>query len=370
MSNADEKAQEQLILRVKPSSASIVLQPLRAIVALVGGFILLWLFVPPSYWRDVGLAALLALLVLRVAWRAIWVFCARYELTTRRVRVITGVFSRLAVEIPLARLQNTAVSKSFFERLAGIGTIGLSSAGSDGFEVIWEMIDDPDGVLARVRDAADSVRGDAGLGDASAPRPVVLGLVGGIGAGKSAVARELAARGAIVLDSDTQAKRVLETPEVKAKLVEWWGPDVVRQGAVDRKRVADIVFADPAQRRRLESLIHPKLRHERQDEIQRAGERGVRLAVIDAPLLLEAGVDSECDAVVFVEAPREQRLARVRSRGWDEAELDRREAAQWPLDRKRAAAAFVVLNDADAGQLPARVDVLLRQVETKYPRLA
>ncbi len=383
MTTPSSNSAERTILSFRPSGASIVLRPVRSIVIFVAGFGVLWWFAPPSRERTLGLAVLLGLLIARVVWQAIWNACARYELTTLRVRATEGVFSRFGAEIPLARVQNTFLSKSLLERLAGIGTLGIASAGTGGVEIVWSMIDNPEAVLAKVRHELDSTeRGSesaSGIGDpsrvtpnlqlhpASPPsRPIVLGLVGGIGAGKSAVARELESRGVLVLDSDTRAKAVLETREAREALVSWWGTGILQNGKVDRKRVADIIFADASQRRRLETFVHPKLHEARRVDIEAAARRGVRMIVIDAPLLLEAGVDKECDAVVFVDAPREQRLERVRSRGWDDAELTRREAAQMPLSEKRARSAFVIENNGDMAALGERVAELMREVGSKH----
>lgn len=373
-SNSDETQ----LLTFRPSVASIVIQPLRPILIFVAGFALLWYFVPASGQRNLGLAILLGLLIVRVIWQAIWRACALYELTTRRVRATTGIFSRFSVEIPLGRVQNTFLSQSLAERLASIGTVGIASAGTDGIEMLWTMIDSPHDVLARVRAAAEQFNREDGLsptpasqsasitsGTSLKPLPVI-GLVGGIGAGKSTVARAIARHGAIILDSDSQAKELLERPDVQNALAFWWGESVLRDGRIDRKKVADIVFADAEQRRRLEGLLHPMIKASRQQALEAASARGVPFAVIDAPLLLEAGVDKECDAVVYVDAPREARLARVRSRGWDDAELDRREAAQLPLQEKRARSHFVVTNDGDEAKLNAEVRDLLEKVRSRF----
>ncbi len=185
---------------------------------------------------------------------------------------------------------------------------------------------------------------------------MIIGLAGGVGAGKSSVAAAFRDLGCVVIDSDQEAKAALRLPRVKAELRSWWGeaafgPD----GEVNRAAVARIVFADPAQRLRLESLIHPLLRGTRHAAIDAAERDGAPAVILDAPLLFEAGLDAECDAVVFVEAPRSQRVARVARRGWDEAELDRREKTQLPLEHKRARAHHVVDNSADEARLRARV---------------
>ncbi|MEO1007840.1 MAG: dephospho-CoA kinase [Planctomycetota bacterium] len=187
---------------------------------------------------------------------------------------------------------------------------------------------------------------------ATAPqRPMVLGLAGGIGSGKSAVASILAELGFWVSDSDAGVRTLLARPDVRARVVAALGDGVVRDGRLDRRAIAARVFGDDAARRALEAILHPMLHAERADLLRRAAESGVRGVVVDAPLLFEAGVDAECDAVLFVETPRAERLARVRRRGWDEAELDRREAAQMPLDEKRRRSTAVVPNTGDLAGL-------------------
>lgn len=198
---------------------------------------------------------------------------------------------------------------------------------------------------------------------AHSPRPpLVIGIAGGIGAGKSAVARAFGRLGCAVIDSDAEAKAALDRPEVRETLARWWGPGVLTRDAegrerVDRSAVGRIVFSDPAARARLESLIHPMIRRTRDDARREAAAAGAKAIIYDAPLLFEAGIDKVCDAVVWVECPREDRLRRLRaSRGWDEAELSRREAAQWPIEKKRALSNHEIWNgdrDRPTGHLPA-----------------
>ncbi len=179
----------------------------------------------------------------------------------------------------------------------------------------------------------------------SAAGPPTIGLAGGIGAGKSRVATMLAELGCLVSDSDADARAVLADSDVIATLRSWWGDDVLTaEGTIDRGEVARRVFADVEERRRLESVLHPRI-HDRRAARFAAAPPDTRAFVVDAPLLFEAGLDAECDAVIFVDAPRDLRLARVAAnRGWTDAELARRESAQWPIDRKRSLATIIIDN--------------------------
>lgn len=175
----------------------------------------------------------------------------------------------------------------------------------------------------------------------------VIGIAGGIGSGKSAFARALGRLGARVFDADVSAKSVLDHGDVKAALIHKWGARVLgADGRIDRQAVASIVFADHQARAYLESLIHPRVRAEAVEAIAVARAEGVRAVVLDVPLLFESGMDAMCDVVIFVDAAPEVRAARVAStRGWNPGELARREAAQWPLDKKRRHSGIVVINN-------------------------
>lgn len=193
-------------------------------------------------------------------------------------------------------------------------------------------------------------------------RPVI-GLTGGIGSGKSTVANLLRDLGCVVCDSDALGRAALHDPVIREQLVARWGDDVLdADGEIDRSAVGAIVFSDPEERRFLQSLSHPWIERKRREQFEAAGDH-VPAFVIDAPLLLEAGLGGQCDAVIFVDAPPELRLERVRrSRGWDEAELHRREQSQWPLDRKRQSADYVVVNDVDEDTLAGAVRQVLARI--------
>jgi dephospho-CoA kinase len=199
------------------------------------------------------------------------------------------------------------------------------------------------------------------------PNIPVIGLVGGIGSGKSLVGSMLADLGCLVCHSDELARSALADPAVRDELVRWWGREVLDpSGAVDRRAVAGKVFADPAERKRLEALLHPRIESARRRTFA-AAPPGTRALVIDAPLLLEVGLDRECDAIIYIDSPRADRLRRLaETRGWDSAELERRESAQWPLDRKRAAAHHVLVNAGNQPALRSEVQKALEAAERTF----
>lgn len=192
-----------------------------------------------------------------------------------------------------------------------------------------------------------------------ANRKPVVGLIGTMGAGKSTVARRLRQLGARVIDADRVGHELLGQPAVIEQLVGIFGLDVLGpDGAVDRRRLARRAFADPAERRQLERLLHPMMRQVFHDRIEHAQrDPAVGLVVLDAAILLEAGWDDLCDQVLLVTAAPDLRRVRLRrTRDWTEAELDAREQAQWPLPDKCARADFVVSNDGSLEECSEQVD--------------
>lgn len=193
----------------------------------------------------------------------------------------------------------------------------------------------------------------------------IIGITGGIGSGKSFVAALFGELGCAVIDADAHVRAAYGDPEVRQTLRQWWGAGIFKEdGSVDRGAIARRIFSDSADRTRLEGLIHPIVNAARQREMGiLATDTGTVAFVWDTPLLFEVGLNSQCDAVVFVDAPFEMRLERVtRSRGWTEAELVRRENLQWPLDRKREIADYVIRNTADAADARNQVRSVLSRI--------
>jgi len=190
----------------------------------------------------------------------------------------------------------------------------------------------------------------------------MVGLTGGIGSGKSEVARRLAELGAIVIDSDTLAREVVAPgTDGLAEVVAAFGREVLTpDGALDRAKVAQLVFGDDAKRRRLEAIIHPRVRERSRQMIAEAPPDSV--VVNDIPLLVEAGMANNFDLVIVVLASEEVRLARLAgTRGMSEDVARARFAAQATDEQRRAVADVVIVNEGTRDELMSTVDAAWEQ---------
>ncbi len=373
---------ERVIYRLKPSPLFIVLVPLRVLVVLITVWTLgAWgasalagaqnnaLVQLASYGRWL-FPIFAGLIALRLFWQSLDWLARLYVMTDRRVIRVSGVLRQRAIDVPLARVQNITVSRSIRERVFGLGTLGFATAGTAWTELAWVMIPNPkraltitrDAIAARVEETSDSPERGSPMTESPSRPPLVIGLVGGIASGKSAVAQAFASLGCVVCDSDAQAREALNQPQIRDQIVQWWGQDILdQQGDPDRAKIAAIVFRDADQRTKLQGLIHPLVHEMRARQIEQMPSAPA--FIIDAPLLFEAGVDRECDAVIFVDAPRAVRLQRaIQNRGWDEREFDRREEAQLDLKTKRAKSDFEIPNTEDRAALASRCADLLQRI--------
>ena len=197
-----------------------------------------------------------------------------------------------------------------------------------------------------------------------AGRPII-GILGGIGSGKSLIADLFAEFGCLAIHSDKLVEEAYNDPLVRQTLGAWWGESVfLPDGRIDRRAIAARVFSDADQRLRLEGLLFPIVARLRRQTMEAAGKNPAVIAYVwDAPLLLEAGLADQCDARVFVHAPLETRLKRLATaRGWSGAELDKREKLQYPLDRKRKLSEYVIDNTADTDYARGQVRELLSRI--------
>jgi len=187
---------------------------------------------------------------------------------------------------------------------------------------------------------------------------LLVGLTGGIGAGKSTVARMLEARGAVVFDADVLAREAVEpgTPG-HAAVIERFGADVLAPGgALDREALASIVFADPAARRDLEAIVHPEVRR-RFAEGTEAYRDTDRVVVFSAPLLVETGMHTAFDVLVVVSATPGMQIERLmRDRGMSEEAVRSRIDAQATPEARAEPADVVVDNEGSVEELEGQVD--------------
>ncbi len=197
----------------------------------------------------------------------------------------------------------------------------------------------------------------------------VIGICGGIGAGKSRVAAEFARLGALVIDSDALNHQVLRRPEVLSKLQALWGQDItLPTGEPNRRRIAQVIFADADAKARLEALVYPLIAELREHMIRLGNQdSAVKAIILDSPLLFESNLDRLCDTVVLVEAREATRLERVQQeRGWDRQQMRQRESWQMPLEDKRSRSEFVIVNEGAPEQLAAPVRGILESVVARH----
>jgi dephospho-CoA kinase len=193
---------------------------------------------------------------------------------------------------------------------------------------------------------------------------LLVGLTGGIGSGKSTVAKMLAERGAVVLDADAFARAAVR-PDTEGlrRVVARFGSDVLTaDGDLDRPKLAAIVFADPVARADLEGIVHPEVRRLIADGIQDNLDTD-NVVVLVNPLLIEMGTHRDCDVVVVVSVTPETQVARSIALGMDGDDVRARMAAQLPLD-ERAQQADVILDNQGT------VEELERQVARLWDQLA
>jgi dephospho-CoA kinase len=193
---------------------------------------------------------------------------------------------------------------------------------------------------------------------------LVVGVTGGIGAGKSTVARLLGRRGARVIDADAVVRELYGPGNLADAIAERFGPGVLAaDGAVDRTALGALVFDDADARRDLEDLVHPAIREEINGRLSAwRGEGFDGIAVVDAALLVEAAGAYPLDVLVVVAASEPVRLERLERRGTPVAEARRRIAAQIGDAERNAAADRVLRNDGTPEDLEAAVDAFLRDL--------
>jgi len=205
------------------------------------------------------------------------------------------------------------------------------------------------------------------------PRKPVIGLLGGIGSGKSTVAAELVRLGCGLVDADAIGHELLEEPQVKEQIRRLWGPEAFDEaGRVDRAALAEIVFRSPDDLAALNAVMHPRMRRRMAERIESLlAKPEVPAVVVDAALLLETNWHELCSTFVFVSAPDRLRTRRVaEARNWDQSTWKQRENSQKPLDIKASRAEHVIDNSSDLPCLRERVRSLFHRIvhAVDYPQ--
>ena len=202
---------------------------------------------------------------------------------------------------------------------------------------------------------------------------LVVGLTGSIATGKSTVAAMFAARGAAIVDAD-RITHALQEPDGPCyhQIVEAFGIGILdASGCIDRRRLADRVFADPAERRRLEDIMHPAIREACEGEIRAAESSGRSVCIVEAALILEAGRQERFDKIVVVSATEENQTDRLmQTRGLTEGGARRRLSSQWTSATKAALADFVIDNSGDLAATEEQVGRVYAALEAAAARAA
>lgn len=192
-----------------------------------------------------------------------------------------------------------------------------------------------------------------------------LGLTGGIGMGKTAAADYLRQRGLPVVDTDQLARELVEPGQpALAEIVAAFGPNVLdAQGRLRRSALARLVFPEVTRRRQLEAILHPRIRAAWQAQLEAWQHEGRPAAVVVIPLLFETDAAGQFDATICVACSAASQRERLIARGWSDEEIALRLAAQWPIERKIAAADYVVWSEGGLANTAAQLDRILAELE-------
>ncbi len=185
----------------------------------------------------------------------------------------------------------------------------------------------------------------------------VIGILGGIGSGKSTIAAEFAKLGCKVIDADRIAHELLEEPPVREKVVSLLGQAILdSSGKIDRRKVAKVVFADDHMLASLNRIIHPLVLQRTQELIEQSmSQNQVKAIILDMPLLVEVGWHKKCDKLIFVDCEQKLRRERAKKLGFDKKQIKIRENFQISLDNKASLADNIIENNSDFSAIAKQV---------------
>jgi dephospho-CoA kinase len=197
-----------------------------------------------------------------------------------------------------------------------------------------------------------------------------IGLTGGIGMGKTTAERLLRSRGFSLVDTDQIARDVVEPGQpALERIAAAFGPSLIEaDGTLNRAELAKHVFGDERARRELEEILHPLIRERWRAAVEGFRATGVSLAWVVIPLLFETGAEKELDCTVCVACSAAIQQQRLMQRGWSATQIHQRIQAQWPAQKKMAAADFVVWNDASLDVMDSQFDKILESLSARAPQ--
>ena len=192
----------------------------------------------------------------------------------------------------------------------------------------------------------------------------IIGILGGIASGKSSVASIFSKSGCKGIDADKIAHKILERKNIKKKIVDLFGPNVLNfEGIIDHKKLAGLVFADAARLSSINKIIHPLVIKRTEELIKRFDSQNqVKAIVLDMPLLVETGWAKRCDRLIFVDCSEKTRFDRAKKLGYSKKQLKIRENFQISLDNKLALADNVIENNSDFSALVRQIAEILSDI--------
>jgi len=193
---------------------------------------------------------------------------------------------------------------------------------------------------------------------------IIIGLTGILGSGKSTVAALLRGRGLPVIDFDALAKESLAWKETQDDIRDAFGDEYIVGGRVDVEKLRQTVFTKDPNVRKLEAIVHPRVRQEVERQLLALEEKGVKAVIIEHPLLFEVGFHRPVDKIVVVTATEEKLRDRLEKRGMKGDDAARRFSFQIPLREKEEKADYVINNNGAENQLEAQIDSLVQRITT------
>lgn len=191
---------------------------------------------------------------------------------------------------------------------------------------------------------------------------ILIGVTGIIGSGKTTASRLLKDKGFNIVDLDMLAKEALDTEEVKKEIKRVFGEDFIVEGKVSPDRLKETVFVDRERLRQLEEIVHPSVIDGIYKKAEELKSKGVKSLIVDGPLIFEKGLNKNLDKIIVVSAEQRIIRERLKTRGMDEEDIERRTSCQIPLKEKEEQADYVLYNNGTEKDLEVQIDILIKRI--------